>query len=187
MIRLSRLSSTAVTAAVRFPSFSPSSSPTYPSGCQRETGSSFALNAVVEASKVTSLTTEPEIINTASHSGRGQQIARCPKCHIAVWSNYPNAGPFLRFIRVGTLENPDACSPDIHIFTASKQPWVVLDGKVPIVEKFYDIEKIWGKESLERYKALLPRIEEYKATLATEKLPPYPFYGSCSSNQEKLS
>ena len=137
-------------------------------GCQRETGSSFALNAVIEASNVTILTTEPELINTPSQSGRGQKIARCPKCHIAVWSNYPNAGPLVRFIRVGTLENPDAFSPDIHIFASSKQPWVVLDEKVPIVPDYYEIEKVWSKESLERWDALKPMIEEYRAKLAAE-------------------
>ncbi|PMD15431.1 glutathione-dependent formaldehyde-activating GFA [Hyaloscypha hepaticicola] len=137
--------------------------------CQRETGSSFALNAVIEASNVTILNTDPEIINTPSQSGRGQQIARCPKCRIAVWSNYPNAGPLVRFIRVGTLENPDAFSPDIHIYASSKQRWVVLDGKVPIVPEFYEIEKVWSRESLERWDALKPMIEEYRAKLAAGK------------------
>lgn len=75
----------------------------------------------------------------------------------------------MRFIRIGTLEKPEVLSPDIHIYTESKQPWVVLDGKIPVVEKFYDIRSVWSEESLERYKALLPRIEEYKASLGTEK------------------
>ena len=36
------------------------------------------------------------------------------------------AGNAVRFIRVGTLDEPDRLPPDIHIFTSSKQPWVVL-------------------------------------------------------------
>ncbi|HEY8050532.1 MAG TPA: GFA family protein, partial [Ramlibacter sp.] len=88
--------------------------------CQRETGASFALNALIESERVELLGGEPEVVDTPSNSGKGQLIARCPKCRIAVWSNY---GGFthVRFIRVGTLDNPDAFPPDIHIFTGSKQ------------------------------------------------------------------
>ena len=69
---------------------------------------------------------EPEIVLTPSASGKGQKIARCPTCRVAVWSNYPQAGHSVRFVRVGTMDSPDLCPPDIHIFTSSKQPWVTL-------------------------------------------------------------
>src|SRR6516164_5842900 len=92
--------------------------------CQRETGASFALNALIEADRVQLLRGEVEVINTPSNSGKGQKISRCPRCRIAVWSNYAGAGDAIRFIRVGTLDEPDRLPPDIHIFTASKQPWV---------------------------------------------------------------
>ena len=94
--------------------------------CQRETGASFALNALIEAERVTLIAGEPEIVDTPSASGKGQKIARFPKCRIAVWSNYSGAGPVLRFIRVGTLDEPDYLPPDIHIYISSKQPWVIL-------------------------------------------------------------
>jgi hypothetical protein len=94
--------------------------------CQRETGASFALNALIEADRVTLLGGAPDIVDTPSPSGLGQKIARCPKCRIAAWSNYAGAGPAIRFVRVGTLDEPDHLPPDIHIFTASKQPWVVI-------------------------------------------------------------
>ena len=90
--------------------------------CQRETGTAFALNAMIEADRVTLLGAQPEGIDTPSASGKGQKIFRCPKCRIAVWSNYAGAGPLIRFIRVGTLDDPDQLPPDIHIFSASKQP-----------------------------------------------------------------
>ena len=92
--------------------------------CQRETGTACALNALYEADRVMHIAGEPEIVVTPSASGKGQQIARCPTCRVAVWSNYPQAGPAVRFVRVGTMDNPDLCPPDIHIFTSSKQPWV---------------------------------------------------------------
>jgi hypothetical protein len=77
------------------------------------------------------------VIATPSNSGKGQKVARCPTCHVALWSNYAGAGGALRFVRVGTLDDPDQFPPDIHIFTASKQPWVVLPTTTPAVAEYY--------------------------------------------------
>jgi hypothetical protein len=125
--------------------------------CQRETGSSFALNAMIEAERVVLLKGEPQIVDTPSNSGKGQKIARCPVCRIAVWSNYAGAGDKVRFVRVGTLDDPDRLPPDIHIFTASKQPWVVLPPGTPAVEEYYDRKNHWPRASLERREALMAR------------------------------
>jgi hypothetical protein len=94
--------------------------------CQRQSGSAFAINAVYETARVATLSGAPEIVLTASPSGKGQKIARCPSCRIAVWSNYAGFGDAFRFVRVGSLDEPDRLAPDLHIFTASKQPWVQL-------------------------------------------------------------
>ena len=107
--------------------------------CQRETGTAHSLNALYEADRVVHTAGEPEIIDTPSASGRGQKIARCPTCKVAIWSNYPQAGPAVRFVRVGTLDDPDRCPPDIHIFTSSKQPWVTLPPGAKAVPEFYDL------------------------------------------------
>ena len=133
--------------------------------CQRETGASFALNAMIEADRVTLLAGEPEIVDTPSASGKGQKIARCPRCRIALWSNYAGAGPVVRFVRVGTLDDPDRLPPDIHIFTASKQPWVVIPPGAPSVPEYYDREKYWPPESLARRQALQPAIEAWQASV----------------------
>lgn len=125
--------------------------------CQRETGASFALNAMIEADRVTLLAGEPELVDTPSASGKGQKIARCPNCRIALWSNYAGAGPAVRFVRVGTLDNPDLLPPDIHIFTASKQPWVVIPPGMPAVPEYYERDKHWPPASLERRRALLAK------------------------------
>jgi hypothetical protein len=122
--------------------------------CQRETGAAFALNAMIEADRVELLAGEPELVLTPSLSGKGQKIWRCPKCRIAVWSNYPGAGDAVRFVRVGTLDEPDRMPPDIHIFTMSKQPWVVLPEGARAMDEFYDLKSTWPKESLERRAAL---------------------------------
>jgi hypothetical protein len=133
--------------------------------CQRESGASFALNAMIEADCVVHLGAEPEIIDTPSSSGQGQKIARCPKCRIALWSNYSGAGPVIRFVRVGTLDEPDHLPPDIHIFTSSKQPWIQLPADIPSVPEYYDRNSYWPAESLARRAVILPRIEAYRASL----------------------
>ena len=122
--------------------------------CQRESGSSFALNALIETDRVTLLAGEPERVRTPSESGKGQTIVRCPTCRIALWSHYAGAGPTIAFVRVGTLDAPDHLAPDIHIYADSKQPWVVIPEGVPVVPEYYDLRKYWPAESLARRRAL---------------------------------
>ncbi len=86
---------------------------------------------MIEADRVTELGGAPELVRTPSASGAGQLIARCPHCRIALWSHYAGAGPLIKFVRVGTLDEPDRLPPDIHIFTSTKQPWVVLPSGMP--------------------------------------------------------
>ncbi len=126
--------------------------------CQRETGASFALNAMIEAERVVLIGDAPQVVVTPSNSGKGQKISRCPTCRIAVWSNYAGAGDAVRFVRVGTLEDPDRLPPDIHIFTSSKQPWMVIPAGMPAVAEYYERAKYWPKESLARREAMLARL-----------------------------
>ncbi len=125
--------------------------------CQRESGSAFAVNAMIEADRVSLLAGEPEKVMTPSASGSGQTIVRCPVCRVALWSNYAGAGESVRFVRVGTLDEPSRLPPDIHIFTSTKQPWVLLLPGVPAVPEYYDSKQYWPAESLERRKALRAR------------------------------
>lgn len=126
--------------------------------CQRETGASFALNALIETDRVQVLRGDVEVVDTPSASGRGQRIARCPRCRIAVWSNYSGAGDAVRFVRVGTLDEPDRFPPDVHIYTASKQPWIVLPPGTPAVPEYYESSELWPPASLERRAAVFARI-----------------------------
>ena len=118
--------------------------------CQRETGSVHALNALYEADRVVHTAAEPEIVVTPSASGKGQRIARCPVCKVAVWSNYAGSGPAARFVRVGTLDDPDLCPPDVHIFTVSKQPWVTIPASAQAFPEYYELMEVWPAESLAR-------------------------------------
>ncbi len=118
--------------------------------CQRETGTAFALNALIEADRVVLLHGNVEIIDTPSNSGKGQKISRCPHCRVAVWSNYAGAGDAIGFVRIGTLDNPDLLPPDIHIYTSSKQPWVILSPGTPALPEYYSRSDYWPAESLAR-------------------------------------
>lgn len=122
--------------------------------CQRETGASFALNAMIEADRVELLAGAPELVMTPSQSGRGQKIWRCPVCRVAVWSNYSGTGDKVRFVRVGTLDEPDLLPPDIHIFTSSKQPWVALPPGAAATLEYYDYRERWPADSIRRRQAL---------------------------------
>jgi hypothetical protein len=121
--------------------------------CQRETGSAFVINALIEKDHVEVLSGEVDIIDTPSASGKGQKIHRCPKCRIAVWSNYSGAGDGILFLRVGTLDDPHRVPPDVHIFTSSKLPWVMLSADAPAFSDFYRFNDLWPQESINRYKA----------------------------------
>ena len=121
--------------------------------CQRQTGSAFVLNAIYEQDRVELLTGAPEPTPVPTDSGRPHDVYRCPTCRTAIWSDYGRRG--FRFVRVGTLEDPAALSPDVHIFTRSKLPWFALPAEAPAFEIYYETEKLWPPESLARRKAVL--------------------------------
>ena len=123
--------------------------------CQHETGASFALNAMIEQSRVKLLNGEVELVKAPSQSGKGQKIARCPRCYVAVWSHYAGAGTRVGFVRVGTLDRPDCCPPDMHIFTRSKQKWVQIPDGARAVSIYYQREKEWPALSLKRFEKLM--------------------------------
>jgi hypothetical protein len=121
--------------------------------CQRQTGSAFVLNALIEADRVALLAGEPEPVGVPTDSGQPHIIHRCPSCRTAVWSQY-GGRTALCFVRIGTLDEPASLPPDVHIYTRSKLPWVTLPAGVPAFEAYYDAKKLWPAASLERRRAL---------------------------------
>lgn len=123
--------------------------------CQRQTGGPHVINALYEADLIELTKGEVENVMTDSPSGRGQLIARCPSCHIALWSNYHFGGmkERIRFLRVGTLDNPDLIPPDVHIFTTTKLPWYVIPEGQLAVDEFYNSETTWSEDAKKRYAA----------------------------------
>ncbi|WP_446686727.1 GFA family protein [Pseudohalocynthiibacter aestuariivivens] len=123
------------------------------SECQKQTGSAFVLNAIIEADRVEF--DGPIVENTLpTPSGKGQVITRCATCGVAVFSSYMARLGKLRYIRVGTLDNPSDCPPDVQIFTSSKQDWVQLNTEIPVFEDFYDFAEVWPEDALARWNTL---------------------------------
>jgi hypothetical protein len=121
--------------------------------CQRQTGSAFALNALIETDRVELVSGETQAIEVPTDSGRPHAIWRCAACKVAVWSHFGGIQK-LSIVRVGTLDEPSRLTPDVHIYTRSKLPWVALPAGVPAFEAYYDSKKLWPPESLERRKAI---------------------------------
>jgi len=119
--------------------------------CQRQTGSAFVINVLIEADQVEILTGEPHSVQVPRDDGSTQEILRCPECQVALYSSY--GGPAVSFVRAGTLDEPDRVAPDVHIFTRSKLPWVALPEGVPAFPVYYDSGTLWPGESLARLHA----------------------------------
>jgi hypothetical protein len=122
--------------------------------CQRQTGSAFVINALIETDRIVLLAGDPGPVAVPTDSGRPHLIYRCSNCRTAVWSEYGGIAA-LRFVRVGTLDNPAALTPDVHIYVRSKLPWVTPPHAVPAFEAYYDARRLWPAASLERRRAIL--------------------------------
>jgi hypothetical protein len=120
--------------------------------CQRQTGSAFVINLLIEADRVKLLTGALEAVEVPRDDGSTQTIYRCPRCQIAAFSRYNR--PEVLFVRGGTLDDPSAVAPDVHIYTRSKLDWVALPESVPAFEEYYDTKAAWPAASLERLAAL---------------------------------
>jgi hypothetical protein len=124
--------------------------------CQRQTGSAFVINLLIEADRVELLAADPQPVDVPRDDGSTQRIFRCSTCQVALFSEYTRRQ--VRFVRGGTLDDPAAVAPDVHIFTRSKLPWVTLPESVPAFEVYYDTKKLWPAASLERLEALMPSV-----------------------------
>jgi hypothetical protein len=121
--------------------------------CQRQTGSAFVINMLIEAGRFEVLAGDLQAVDVPRDDGSMQRIYRCPRCQIAIYSEYRR--PEIRFVRAGTLDDPSLVSPDVHIFTKSKREWVALPKSVPAFEIYYDRREVWPPASLERIDAVL--------------------------------
>jgi len=119
--------------------------------CQRQTGSAFVINVIIESDRVQVLTGDPTPVEVPRERGATQRIYRCPECKVAVFSEY--GGPAIWFVRGGTLDDPSSVAPDVHIYTRSKLPWITLPESVPAFDVGYDMKDLWPPASRERFEA----------------------------------
>ena len=120
--------------------------------CQRQTGSAFVINLLIEAERVEVLAADPEPVDAPRDDGSVQTIYRCPSCRVAVWSEYGRRDVW--FVRGGTLDEPRSVTPDVHIFTRSKVEWLPLPEAASAFDVYYDTDALWPPESLARLAAL---------------------------------
>ena len=120
--------------------------------CQRQTGSAFVINLLIEADRV-EVVGETQPVDVPRDDGSAQRIHRCSTCQVAVFSEY--GWPEVRFVRGGTLDEPPSVKPDVHIYTRSKLPWVELPADTPAFEAYYDTRKLWSPASLEWLDAIV--------------------------------
>ena len=123
--------------------------------CQRQTGSAFVVNLLIEADRVQVLAGAPQPVGAPRDDGSSQRIFRCPECQVAIFSEY--GPPDVRFVRGGTLDDPTGITPDVHIYTRSKVGWVTLPEGTPAFDVYYDHGELWPADSLSRLEAVLPR------------------------------
>ena len=124
------------------------------SWCQRESGSAFALNALIETDRVELLEGEPVATELPTASGKGQTVLRCSDCGVTLWSHFAGAGRAMAFVRIGTLEEPGRFPPDVHIFTSTRLPWVQLPEGVPVFEGYYAAKEVWPEACQQRFRAM---------------------------------
>jgi hypothetical protein len=93
--------------------------------CQKLSGSAFALNAMIEADRVEVTAGADRLVGTAGE-------ARCPGCSVLLWATHAMFGDNVLFVRVGTLDEGEKLTPDIHFFVRSKHPWISVPEGVPV-------------------------------------------------------
>lgn len=127
--------------------------------CQRETGGPFAHHALVEFDTMRVVSGAPEFAAVPSDSGTPHHVARCPTCRTALWNEWGTRPAATRYVRVGTLDEPARLPPQAHIFTRSRQPWLVPSG-APAFEAWYDAGQLWPAASRARHRAARQRLRE---------------------------
>jgi hypothetical protein len=121
--------------------------------CQRITGGPHVINIWIERKFVEASGAEPKSHLMRGGSGKNHEVFFCGECGTYVWSRYHIAPGDCLFVRAGTLDHPEAVTPDVHIFTRSKLPWVRLPEGARSFESIYDIPKVWPEASLKRLRA----------------------------------
>jgi len=98
--------------------------------CQRAGGSAYSPTIVVPSATVRVVSGEPKLYDATAESGAIARRAFCPECGSALYAT-TSARPDFMGIRAGSLDDPSWFEPTADVWTASAQPWDVMDPRVP--------------------------------------------------------
>ena len=92
--------------------------------CQKVLGASFNARILFRADEVT-IEGAPDFVHTSPDLKRGF----CPRCGTTLFSHRLSASAI--GVTAGSLDDPSLFKPQMHIFVASKQPWLTIDDGLP--------------------------------------------------------
>lgn len=140
--------------------------------CQKDTGSAFALHAVIEAFNIKVISeTRPKLLTLIQDPSKPQAKSRhslCPKCGTVLWGNDPQWDHAVSNVRIGTLDFPGIMEPDMHMFVGSKLGWIDLPKDAKTSRRGFDYKTTWPKSSLKRLEICLERFEAAKKALEAQ-------------------
>jgi hypothetical protein len=124
--------------------------------CQRITGAAFAINLWIERKFVEPSGAEPVAFPVPPGStGQRHDVLRCADCGTPLWHKYHAAPGDTVLLCAGSLDDPAAITPDVHIFTRTKLPWLELPQGARVFDAYYRTADVFSPESLARWQALL--------------------------------
>ena len=100
--------------------------------CQKIGAGSATVNAMFATEAVT---VEGELSDYESVADSGNKMHRrfCPKCGTHVFSG-AEVRPGITGVRVGSMDNPEACGPEVTIWTKEAPSWACISETLPKVE-----------------------------------------------------
>jgi hypothetical protein len=96
--------------------------------CQRATGSAFAAALLVPRAAIT-IAGEVKYYDVMGDDGATVGRGFCPNCGARLFSKPSN--PDLMGILAGSLDDPSEFQPSMDFYTASAQPWDVMNPDLP--------------------------------------------------------
>jgi len=111
-------------------------------GCQKQSGSAFRINVMIETDRLAILEGEPRPFQ----GDDGQNEMQCPSCEFCIWAYHRHFGDAIAFIGVGVLDEGERLPPEAHFFIRSKHPWIVLPPDIPAFQELGDTGKVGARE-----------------------------------------
>ena len=104
--------------------------------CRKASGTAFASNAAIPRDAFHIDAGADSIAQYASSEGKRRHF--CGRCGSPLFSSY-DADSSVVYVRIGTLDDDDSLTPDVHIHVASKAPWHEIHDALPRREEQEDL------------------------------------------------